>query len=76
MGRAMRQLTLRNHAAYIAQLVAFNGGQMVTRIPGVAPVAQVPPTTSAYQVRASAVIVGNTHTSAPIDVTGATGSLA
>ncbi|UHQ24965.1 hypothetical protein LVB77_09950 [Lysobacter sp. 5GHs7-4] len=73
----MSQLTLRNNTAYMAQFVVLNGGQMIARTPGVAPGAQVTiPTAATYQVTATTVIERNTYTSAPMDVTGATGFLA
>lgn len=73
----MSFLTLRNHTAYIAQFVVSRGQQVIARIPGLAPGAQLQvPTAAVYQVVATTVIEGNTYTSAPLEVTGAAGFLA
>lgn len=70
-------LTLRNTTNYIAQFVVRKGGQIIARLPGIAPEAQmVVPTEGTYQVTAMTIIDGNTYTSAPMDVTGACSFLA
>ncbi|UHQ24964.1 hypothetical protein LVB77_09945 [Lysobacter sp. 5GHs7-4] len=70
-------ITLRNTTNYIAQFVIRKGGQIIARLPGIAPEAQmVVPTEGTYQVTAMTIIDGNTYTSAPMDVTGACSFLA
>lgn len=73
----MSFLTLRNNTHWIAMFLVHRGQQVVARLPGLAPGAQMQvPTTDIYQVVATTVIEGNTYTSAPLDVTGAAGFLA
>lgn len=70
----MSHMTLRNTTDFIAQYLVMKGDQVVARIPGIGPNAQMKvPTNNVYQVVATAIIEGNTYTSAPLDVTGATG---
>ncbi|RDZ28143.1 hypothetical protein [Lysobacter silvisoli] len=70
-------ITLRNTTQYIAQFVVRKGGQVIARLPGIEPNAQmVVPTEGTYQVTAMTIIDGNTYTSAPMDVTGAVSFLA
>lgn len=73
----MSHLTLRNTTAYVAQYVVLNGQQVIARLPGLMPHAQlVVPTGHTYQVVATTVIDGNTYTSAPLDVSGPAAFLA
>lgn len=73
----MSRLILRNNTLHIAMFVVRKGEQVVARIPGLAPGAQLQiPTTGVYRVMATTMIEGNTYTSAPMDVSGATGFLA
>lgn len=73
----MANMTLRNRTDYIAQYVVKKGQQIVARIPGIAPGATMTvPTDDTYEVTATAVIDGNTYTSAPLDVSGSMGFLA
>lgn len=73
----MNSLTLRNNTKYISQYVIRKGEQIIARIPGIAPGAMMTvPTESTFEVIATAVINGNTYTSAPLDVSGAMGFLA
>lgn len=73
----MSHLTLRNTTAYVAQFVVLNGQQVIARLPGLMPNAQlVVPTGHTYQVVATTVIDGNTYTSAPLDVSGPAAFLA
>lgn len=73
----MSALTLRNHTDWIAQYVVHRGDQVIARLPGLAPGAQLQvPTTAVYQVVATTVIDSNTYASAPLEVTGAAGFLA
>ncbi len=70
----MSYMTFRNKTGYIAQYVVTKGEQVVARIPGIPPNAQMQvPTDNTYQVEATAVIDGNTYITAPLDVSGATG---
>lgn len=70
-------ITLRNTTNYIAQFVVRKGGQVIARVPGIAPNAQmVVPTEGTYQVTAMTMIDGNTYTSPPMDVAGAGSFLA
>ncbi|WP_454831626.1 hypothetical protein [Pseudoxanthomonas wuyuanensis] len=73
----MSNITLGNNTQFIAQYVVLNGEQVIARIPGIQPGAQLlVPTNDTYQVIATTVINGNTYISAPIDVTGPTNFLA
>lgn len=70
-------ITLRNTTDYIAQFVVRKGGQIIARVPGIAPNAQmVVPTEGSYEVTAMTMIDGNTYTSAPMDASGAVSFLA
>lgn len=73
----MSSITLRNNTKYVAQYVVKKGQQVIARIPGIEPNAQMTiPTNETFEVVATAVIDGNTYTSAPQDVQGSTGFLA
>lgn len=68
----MSVLTFQNTTAYIAQFVVNKGDQVVARLPGIAPGAQMQvPTDDTYSVTASTILDGNTYTSSPQVVTGA-----
>ncbi|WP_148278762.1 hypothetical protein [Bdellovibrio bacteriovorus] len=70
-------LKLLNNTSDIAQYMVRKGDQIIARVPGIAPGAAMRiPTSSTYEVVASAVIDGNTYTSAPMSVSGPTGFLA
>ena len=73
----MTMLTFLNKTDYPAQFLVKKGEQVVARLPAIAPqaVMQVP-STDDYQVTATTIIENNTYTSAPIQVTGASGFLA
>lgn len=73
----MSVLTFLNTTNYIAQFVVNKGDQVVARLPGIAPGAQMQvPTDDTYSVTASTILDGNTYTSAPAVVTGACGFVA
>ena len=73
----MHALTLGNTTSYIAQFVVSRGEQVIARVPGLAPGAQLQvPVTDDCTVTATTVIDGNTYTSAPLDFTGAASFLA
>ncbi|MGN6151534.1 MAG: hypothetical protein ACTHOH_05920 [Lysobacteraceae bacterium] len=73
----MSALTLGNTTSYIAQFVVSRSQQVIARVPGLAPGAQLQvPVTDDYTVIATTVIDGNTYTSAPLNVTGAASFLA
>ncbi len=73
----MSSLTLRNNTPYIAMYTVHKGGQVIARIPGIAPGAKLEvPVDNAYQVTASTIIDGNTYLSAPIDMSSPAGFLA
>jgi hypothetical protein len=73
----MSNITLGNNTQFIAQYVVLNGEQVIARIPGIQPGAQLlVPTNDTYQVIATTIINGNTYISAPIDVSGPTNFLA
>lgn len=73
----MNTLTLMNATSYIAAFVVSRGQQVIARLPGLAPGAQLQvPATDDYTVVATTVIDGNTYTSAPLNVTGAASFLA
>jgi hypothetical protein len=73
----MSALTFLNTTPYIAQFVVFKGEQIVARLPGIAPNAQLQvPSDDTYQVTASTILEGNTYTSAPATVSGAMGFVA
>jgi hypothetical protein len=70
-------ITLRNNTSFIAQYVVKKGEQVIARLPGIEPNAQmVIPTTDTFQVVASTILDGNTYSSAPLSVTGSMGFLA
>ena len=70
----MSYMTFHNKTDYIAQYVVMKGEQVVARLPGIPSNAKIQvPTDSAYQVVATAIVAGNTHITAPLDVNGATG---
>lgn len=70
-------ITLRNNTNFIAQYIIKRGEQVLTRLPGIEPGAQIiVPTAVSYVVTASTVIDGNTCISAPLSVNGSTGFLA
>jgi hypothetical protein len=73
----MSSLSLRNSTPYIAMFVVLKGEQVLVRMPGIAPGAQLQvPTDTSFQITARAVIGGNTYSSAPIDEVGAGNFLA
>lgn len=73
----MSNMTLRNNTDFVGQFVVRKGQQIIARIPGIAPNASMTvPTDNTFEVVATAVIEGNTYTSAPLDVSGSTGFLA
>lgn len=70
-------ITLRNNTSYVAQYVVKKGEQVIARLPGIEPGAQMSiPTTDTYEVVASTLLDGNTYTSAPLAVNGSMGFLA
>ncbi|HYD80326.1 MAG TPA: hypothetical protein VEC06_10995 [Paucimonas sp.] len=73
----MSNITLQNQTAYPAQFTVKKGEQVVVSLPALESGQSVSiPTTDIYEVVASTVIDGNTYSSAPMTVTGATGFLA
>jgi hypothetical protein len=73
----MSTLTFHNTTQYIAQFVVYKGEQVVARLPGLTPNAQLQvPSDDTYEVTASTILEGNTYTSAPATVSGAMGFLA
>jgi len=73
----MSQIKLRNNTAFVAQYVVRKGEQIIARIPGIESGAQMAiPTDETFEVIATAVINGNTYTSAPQTVQGSMGFLA
>jgi hypothetical protein len=73
----MSALTFLNTTPYIAQFVVYKGEQIVARLPGIAPNAQLQvPSDDTYQVVASTILEGNVYTSAPATVSGAMGFVA
>lgn len=73
----MSALTLRNATTYIAQYVVHKGGLVIARLPGIAPGATLSiPTAESFEVIASTILNGNTYTSAPVAIEGATRFLA
>jgi hypothetical protein len=67
----MSALTFKNQTSYIAQFVAARGEQIIARLPGIAPEAQLlVPLEDTYEVAAATIIDGNTYTTAPVAVTG------
>lgn len=73
----MSALTFRNHTDFVAQFVVFRGEQVIARLPGLSPGAELQvPTAAVYRVVATTVIEGNTYTSAPLDFTDAARFLA
>lgn len=70
-------ITLRNTTTFIAQYIIKRGEQILARLPGLEPGAQmIVPTAVSYAVTASTVIDGNTCISAPLSVNGNMGFLA
>jgi hypothetical protein len=73
----MSALTFLNSTNYVAQFVARRGDQVIARLPGIAPGARLSvPTAESFEVAASTILNGNTYTSAPVAVNGATHFLA
>jgi hypothetical protein len=73
----MSTLTFHNTTPYIAQFIVYKGEQIVARLPGIAPNAQLQvPSDDTYQVTASTIVEGDTYTSAPATVSGAMSFLA
>ncbi|MCI0150215.1 hypothetical protein KNO81_30515 [Paraburkholderia sediminicola] len=67
----MSALTFLNKTMYPAQFVVHKGQQVVARLPGVAPGAELQvPADDAFQVSASTILEGDTYTSAPASVSG------
>jgi len=70
-------LTLLNTTPYPAQIIVKKADQVVVFMPSIEPGQKiVVPTTDTYEVVASTTIDGNTYSSAPMSVTGATSFLA
>ena len=70
-------LTFLNSTAYIASFVLKKGELILFRLPGIAPSASLEvPLNEVYEVTASTIIDGNTFTSAPVSLNGATRFLA
>ena len=73
----MSALTFRNDTSYIALYVAHKGGQVIARLPGIAPGASVSvPLDETFEVSASTILKGNTYITAPTAVAGPTHYLA
>ncbi|SMC19069.1 hypothetical protein SAMN02745857_00630 [Andreprevotia lacus DSM 23236] len=73
----MSQITLHNQTAYIAQYIINKGQQIIARLPGLAPQATLSvPVEHIYEVVATTIVDGNTYTSAPATISGATSFLA
>jgi len=73
----MSNMTLCNKTEYVVQFVVKQGQLAVARLPGIEPnTVMLVPIENAYEVTATAIIDGNTYTSAPLDVSGPTGFLA
>ncbi len=73
----MSALTFCNSTKFIAQYVVKKGDQVVARLPGIAPNASMTvPSNNSFDIVASTVLEGNTYTSAPVTVSGATKFLA
>lgn len=73
----MSALTFSNSTDYIAQFVVNKGDQVVARLPGIAPGASLAvPSNNSFTVVATTVLEGNTYTSSPLTVSGATKFLA
>lgn len=70
-------ITLCNNTNYIAQFLVQKGEQVIARLPGIEPNAQMSITaTDTFEVIARTIVDGNTYTSAPLSVTGSMGFLA
>ena len=68
----MAKLKFVNNTSFIAQFVVHKGEQVVARLPGVAPHANMSvPSDDIYQVTATTILEGNTYTTAPVQVSGA-----
>lgn len=74
----MSALKFINATPYIAQFVVHKGDLVIARLPGIAPDATlvVPDDNDVREVVASTIIEGNTYTTAPANVSGATAFLA
>ena len=73
----MSTLTLLNQTRFVAQYVVMKGEQIIARLPGIEPGAQISiPTNATYEVIATTVIDGNTYTSAPQSVQRSMGFVA
>ena len=73
----LRNIILRNSTNFIAQYIIQKGQQIIARLPGLAPNAQMTvPIAVNFEVTATSVIDGNTYTSAPMDVQSGRGFLA
>lgn len=73
----MSALTLRNATTYVVQYVVHKGGLVIARLPGIAPGATLSvPTAESFEVTATTILNGNTYTSPPLAVEGATHFLA
>jgi hypothetical protein len=73
----MSTLTFHNTTPYIAQFIVHKGEQVIARLPGLAPNAQLQvPSDDTYQMTAITILEGNTYTSAPATVSGPMGFLA
>jgi hypothetical protein len=73
----MTYLTFKNATNYIAQFVVKKGDQVVARLPGIAPNAEMDvPSDDVYDVQAVTIIENNTYKSAPSEVEGSASFLA
>jgi hypothetical protein len=73
----MSSITLRNNTNFVAQYVVKKGQQVIARLPGIAPTAQmIVPIELNFEVMATTEIDGNTYTSAPMEVQGGISFLA
>jgi len=67
----MSALTFQNQTSYIAQFAIARGEQIIGRLPGIAPGAQLQmPLNDTYEVSASTILAGDTYTTAPVAITG------
>ena len=77
MSNVKTALTLLNTTQYPAQIMVKKGDQVVVFMPSIEPGQKVVvPSTDTYDVVASTIIDGNTYSSAPMTVTGATSFVA
>jgi hypothetical protein len=74
----MSALTFLNATPYIAQFMVYKGDLVIARLPGITPNAtlELPDGNDVYEVVANTIIEGNTYTTAPVYVSGATAFLA